>query len=420
MSVVPPYITAPVLDFVRAELIVNCFVVLLMLVVVSLRIYARVRGAGIGVDDILILIAAPLGVGMLICQGFFAPVGTGYTLATNMQFLANSQFIFFLTFIMEMLYVPCLALSKASMLFFYRRVFSTSSMHRLIDISLVVLLCWTISFMAACIFICTPVNFFWLRVGEGKCGEYVPMIQALIATNAFGDLIIMAMPVQVVWGLQMKKTEKLGIMASFALAISCVVIAIFRVIYLAKVDLAGDITGTMATTVLLFALEPNLAILSVSIPMLRPLYTSWRKRNQSSRLYDDKLNSGSNGLRTIGGGGGGAAIATGGHHSQGHRSKFSKSDPLEETVWEMEHYRPKNEANTATTVAVDGASSSSGGGSMMNSRAPNDNDDAGSEKSLTKYPYLTSGPNTPSASAMRSPSNGGIGVKTTWTVTRDL
>jgi hypothetical protein len=38
------------------------------------------------------------------------------------------------------------------------------------------------------------------------------------------------------------------------------VIAIFRVIYIGQVDLATNITGTMPTTVLLFALEPNLAI----------------------------------------------------------------------------------------------------------------------------------------------------------------
>lgn len=63
MSIVPPFITAPVLGFVMAELIINCAVVLLMLTVVSLRIFARVRGAGIGVDDILIMVAAPLGVG---------------------------------------------------------------------------------------------------------------------------------------------------------------------------------------------------------------------------------------------------------------------------------------------------------------------------------------------------------------------
>lgn len=43
----------------------------------------------------------------------------------------------------------------------------------------------------------------------------------------------------------------------------------------------------MSTTVFLFILEPNLAILCVSIPMLRPLYTRYRKRAGGSRLQEN-------------------------------------------------------------------------------------------------------------------------------------
>ncbi|KAH7021451.1 uncharacterized protein B0I36DRAFT_425109 [Microdochium trichocladiopsis] len=404
MTAIPPFIVAPMLDFVRAELIVNCLVVFVMLSVVGLRTYARINGAGIGLDDILILLAAPLGVGMLVCQGFLSMVGTGYELKDNMQFAVNAPFIFFMAFCMEVIYVPCLALSKASMLLFYRRVFSTPGMQRAVDIALGLVVVWTIAFECACIFLCNPVSFFWNRFGEGQCGDFLAMICTLIATNALGDLIVMIMPMRTVWSLQMKKTEKIGIMSSFALGLACIVIAIFRVIYLIKVDMASNVTGTMATTVLLFTLEPNLAILSVSIPMLRPLITSYRKRNQSSRLYDDKLSSASgNGLRTIGGGGGGGA------GSQGHRSKFSKADPLEETVWEMERYRPANE----TTI---GGTSSPVLNINETSTLHLSDDDSGSAKSLTKkqHQYL---PPMPASPAMPLPSNNVIGVKTTWTVT---
>lgn len=53
----------------------------------------------------------------------------------------------------------------------------------------------------------------------------------------------------------------------------------------------------MSTTVFLFILEPNLAILCVSIPMLRPLYTRYRKRIGGSRLQEnsDYGNNRSNG-----------------------------------------------------------------------------------------------------------------------------
>lgn len=67
---------------------------------------------------------------------------------------------------------------------------------------------------------------------------------------------------------------------------SCIVCAVFRLIYISTVDLSGNVTGTMPSTIFLFILEPNLAILCVSIPMLRPFYSKYRKRMGGSRLQE--------------------------------------------------------------------------------------------------------------------------------------
>lgn len=45
----------PVLNFVRGELIINCIVAVLVLVVVGLRVLGRRLGPGMGWDDALIL-----------------------------------------------------------------------------------------------------------------------------------------------------------------------------------------------------------------------------------------------------------------------------------------------------------------------------------------------------------------------------
>lgn len=54
----------------------------------------------------------------------------------------------------------------------------------------------------------------------GKCGAYIPMIQSLIATNAIGDLIIMALPMQSIWSLHTRRAEKIGITSCFALGLA--------------------------------------------------------------------------------------------------------------------------------------------------------------------------------------------------------
>lgn len=74
----------------------------------------------------------------------------------------------------------------------------------------------------------------------------------------------------------------------------CIICAIFRLIYISTVDLNSNVTGTMPTTIFLFILEPNLAILCVSIPMLRPFYAKYKRRIGGSRLheYSDERSTG--------------------------------------------------------------------------------------------------------------------------------
>jgi hypothetical protein len=47
----------PVLGFVKAELVVNCFIVLLVLCVVGLRVVGRLMGPGLGWDDGFVIFA---------------------------------------------------------------------------------------------------------------------------------------------------------------------------------------------------------------------------------------------------------------------------------------------------------------------------------------------------------------------------
>ncbi|KAI1456072.1 hypothetical protein F4805DRAFT_433729 [Annulohypoxylon moriforme] len=348
-----PAVYMPILGFVRAELIINIIFIILVLCTITLRVVARVNGPGLGWDDGLVLFATPLGVGMLVCQGLFAPVGNGYDLVTNPQLAANIPFILELTFCMQIIYVTLLASVKASMLCFFLRVFVTPFMQRAAWVCLAFVGAWAVSYLCACIFLCTPVSAQW--TGLGTCGAYIPMIQSLIATNAVGDIVIMALPMKTIWSLQTRTTDKIGIMSCFALGIACVICAVFRLIYISTVDLTTNITGTMPTTVFLFILEPNLAILCVSIPMLRPLYTRYRERTRGASKLQEYSEE-----QTIGGSGGRGK-------GSGQRSKgaVTGNDTLNLTTWEMDDYNPKgNEMKFESAVTTTG-------------------DESGSEKNLT-------------------------------------
>lgn len=135
-----------------------------------------------------------------------------------MQMATSLLTLYQLTFGMQIVYVTLLSCVKGSMLFFFIRVFPTRFMQLSSKISLAFVAAWTISYLCACIFICNPVEAQW--TGLGVCGEYIHMIQSLIATNAFGDLVIMALPMHSIWTLQTRKSEKIGITSCFLLGLA--------------------------------------------------------------------------------------------------------------------------------------------------------------------------------------------------------
>ena len=266
-----------------------------------------------------------------------------------------------LTFGMQIIYVILLASVKASMLFFFIRVFPTPFMQTASKIALAFLGFWTISYLGACIFLCHPVSAQW--TGLGTCGKYIPMIQSLIATNAVADLIIMALPMHSIWSLNTRRSEKLGITACFLLGLaygflslisqesqltkisSCFICAIFRLIYISTVDMTSDITGTMPSTIFLFILEPNLAILCVSIPMLRPFYRMYKKRMGGSRLEEYSHDR------------------TDAYGSQSRSGQSSKMDtgscPENVSTWEMDNYSSREHARNDVAISRDGDESGS-------------------------------------------------------------
>lgn len=70
----------PILPVVESRLVGNAVLVAFTLLVVALRIVARlVTGSRLGWDDYLILAAVPQGIGILVCQGLCESRDCAYT-----------------------------------------------------------------------------------------------------------------------------------------------------------------------------------------------------------------------------------------------------------------------------------------------------------------------------------------------------
>jgi len=80
------------------------------------------------------------------------------------------------------------------------------------------LLLWYIAFQTTAIAQCVPISFYWNKdIEHGQCIKFVPFYIALAATNVFTDVVILALPMPLVWKLQVKTPRKIGLTITFLL-----------------------------------------------------------------------------------------------------------------------------------------------------------------------------------------------------------
>uniref|UniRef100_A0A8H7KFP1 Rhodopsin domain-containing protein n=1 Tax=Bionectria ochroleuca TaxID=29856 RepID=A0A8H7KFP1_BIOOC len=235
-----------ILVHVAVESMIQFFV----FVVVGLRLFARsCMGAGLGLDDYMIIIALLLSCVVYGLMVALQVAGTGYE---QVETMANIPTILLLTFITVPTYLGCLLFSKLSMLCFYLRIFETQAPRRLVFGTMILCMCWFVSHFLANVFICKPVPAQWkmelVMSGEGTCGDQIPIFQSMIISNMLTDLIIMILPMKIIWGLQMRFMEKIGLMTSFLLLGAVIVVSSVRVHYVSTVNMRADLTKTMGAT----------------------------------------------------------------------------------------------------------------------------------------------------------------------------
>ena len=127
-----------------------------------------------------------------------------------------------LNFIATVLYFTITSATKLSILFMYNRLFSISPSFRyqgLVVGALVV--CFWIGCTVANLLNCRPMEWTWLNslADPRYCFNYNIFWMASGIVEAFLDVLIIAMPIRIIVGLQLNLTKKLALAAVFLLGI---------------------------------------------------------------------------------------------------------------------------------------------------------------------------------------------------------
>ncbi|KAK4247432.1 integral membrane [Corynascus novoguineensis] len=275
----------PMVGSARDSLIGICFLWTIFGVVVFFRLLGRIRGVGIGADDVLSLAAFLLSgctIG-LNAAVFTSGVGHNFDMESPLfpKLAGNMEFILKITFIFTLIYLWTLACLKLSQLCFYNRAFGVQLKVWIYGFGAIVA-AWGIIFTFIFIFLCDPVAQQWTIDRIGHCMDQILVLKCIIMTNVVTDLMIIILPIRTVWNLQMRKTEKFAVLSCFAIGLACVIIGIVRFWQIFVIDLIGNLTGTSLMTFMLCSIELMLAGICINIPMLRPFYLRWRQRSKIS------------------------------------------------------------------------------------------------------------------------------------------
>lgn len=121
----------------------------------------------------------------------------------------------------QIVYLVALGTIKASVLFFYLRVFGASGLTRTLTYATMALVgMWMVSYIFAASFLCNPVRKSWMPAIDGKCGDQLAMDESMVITNIATDIVIMVLPMYTIWRLKLRMVERMGLMAAFSLGLA--------------------------------------------------------------------------------------------------------------------------------------------------------------------------------------------------------
>ena len=209
----------------------------------------------------------------------------------------------------------------------YYRLFGTKGSFRIaICITGAIVWGWAISIVLESFLLCSPVEFNWNpTLPSGKCGNRNVAFVMAGVLNMVTDLMVMALPLPYIWGLQLPLGRKIGLTLVFCLGLlyvqssnlsqrylhwsvlifyvttySVSAVSIIRIMSLLSIDF-NDVTSTLLIPLMWSIVEQQLAIVCANLPLLRHVFaavlpTRWLGSSQhktGSGFAGIQLNDGS-------------------------------------------------------------------------------------------------------------------------------
>ncbi|KAL1959485.1 hypothetical protein VTO42DRAFT_1930 [Malbranchea cinnamomea] len=260
-------------------------------VIVAVRFYCRyflVRA--VRIYDYLMLLALCLTWGIATINYFQVKYGTGVhtedqdpSLGTKgLEGTLKSWYTY------QMVYLVDLCAVKFSILTFYR-IISTQRAYRIAVYTVMgIVAAFTVAMVFVNAFECPNPSDAWsveiLFQGSSSCHDLHPIYYGQAAFNILSDVVILLLPMPVLHSLQMRRNKRIALIGIFSVGAIAVIASGVRVYALTLWSAPdADVPYEGANILIWSQIEINAAIISASIPSLKPLFS--RTFGQSTVPY---------------------------------------------------------------------------------------------------------------------------------------
>ena len=120
-----------------------------------------------------------------------------------------------LSFSFEILYTVTTGLVKYSILLFYKRLFPQRSVRITLWTIGAIVLAWQVAGLLAFFFQCKTLHNAWDFTTSGECIDISKLWIGNAITNIIMDLILVALPMPLIWNLQITKNQKVALSGVF-------------------------------------------------------------------------------------------------------------------------------------------------------------------------------------------------------------
>jgi hypothetical protein len=282
---------------------VNIILISIATLMVLLRIYARfIRTCTATIDDWLVIIALFPAIGLTVTVSLAA---TRYGWSQHIwdyeyEGVDPSKLIQerVISWISQMLYVWSSTLAKLSLLFFYRRIFSTTYIRVFVLGCIYFVLVYFVACFLTLLLECRPLSLYWhilvLPQGTGGvCADEGNLLLASGVVNVIIDWIILLLPIRTALKLHIQWPQKLQVLAVFmAGALVCVSSIIRVTATFTTVRETYDVTWSGYLVWMWIGIEVDVGIICASVPACKSLFKSWRQKLGTIRNLSDRQPSG--------------------------------------------------------------------------------------------------------------------------------